>query len=85
MENYFVAAGMNSRGVAMAGGVGRAMAEWVVNGETAGELWPFDVRRFTDLHNNRKFLRDRVKETLGTWGSGGTGGRGGGGHVAGDV
>jgi pyruvate dehydrogenase phosphatase regulatory subunit len=34
-------------------------------GETDALLWPVDVRRFVKLHNNRKFLRDRVKETVG--------------------
>lgn len=65
MKNYFVAAGMNSSGIAAAGGVGRYMAEWITKGEPSMDLWSLDVRRFVDLHNNKKFLRDRVKETLG--------------------
>ncbi|KAK2189458.1 hypothetical protein NP493_106g05056 [Ridgeia piscesae] len=63
--NYYVAAGMNATGVMAAGGVGKAMAEWIVNGETDMFLWSQDVRRFAELHNNKKFLRARVKETTG--------------------
>ena len=29
------------------------------------DMWSQDVRRFADLHNNREFLRSRVKETTG--------------------
>ncbi len=47
------------------GGVGRFTAELIAFGETDTQLWPVDVRRFVKLHNNRKFLRDRVKETVG--------------------
>ena len=56
---------MNSTGIAFAGGVGKLMAEWIAYGEPNMNLWPLDVRRFVDLHNNMKFLRDRVTETLG--------------------
>ena len=34
VKNYFVAAGMNSTGVASAGGFGRALAEWIADGKT---------------------------------------------------
>ena len=32
LDNYFVGAGFNSVGIATAGGAGRALAEWIVNG-----------------------------------------------------
>jgi glycine/D-amino acid oxidase-like deaminating enzyme len=65
VDNYFVASGMNSSGIAAAGGVGKYLAEWIIEGETSIDFWSIDIRRFVDLHNNKKFLRDRVKETLG--------------------
>ncbi|ELU09314.1 hypothetical protein CAPTEDRAFT_226885 [Capitella teleta] len=65
VKNYFIAAGMNSSGIAAAGGVGKHMAEWIIRSEPSIDLWMLDVRRFVDLHNNKKFLRDRVRETLG--------------------
>jgi len=65
VDNYFIAAGMNGTGVSAAGGVGKYLTEWIVNGEPSVNLWMFDIRRFVDLHNNKKFLRDRVTETFG--------------------
>ena len=32
VRNYFVAAGMNTSGIASAGGFGRALAEWIADG-----------------------------------------------------
>ena len=65
MENYFVAAGMCSKGVAEAGGVGRYLAEWIIDGQPSLNLWPFDIRRFIGHHNNKRFLRERVQEAYG--------------------
>jgi dimethylglycine dehydrogenase len=33
-------------GIAQAGGAGRIISEWVVNGEPSWDVWPLDVRRF---------------------------------------
>ena len=56
---------MNSSGITAAGGLGKYMCEWIIDGAPSADMWLLDVRRFVDLHNNKKFLRDRVKETLG--------------------
>ncbi|KAJ8959314.1 hypothetical protein NQ318_022000 [Aromia moschata] len=65
IRNYLVAAGMKTVGIAAAGGVGKATAELVVNGETDFDMYELEVSRFLGLHNNRKFLHDRVKEVPG--------------------
>lgn len=52
-------------GIAAAGGVGRATAELIVNGIASLDMYELEVTRFLGLHNNRKFLRDRVKEVPG--------------------
>ena len=65
LKNFFVGAGFNSMGIASAGGAGRALAEWVVEGEPTLDLWPVDIRRFAGFNNNPRWLHDRVKETLG--------------------
>ncbi len=65
LGNFFVGAGFNSMGIASAGGAGRALAEWIVNGEPTMDLWPVDIRRFGPFNANQSFLHDRVKETLG--------------------
>lgn len=65
LRNFFVGAGFNSMGIASAGGAGRALAEWIVNGAPTLDLWPVDIRRFARFNNNGAWLHDRVKETLG--------------------
>jgi glycine cleavage system aminomethyltransferase T len=65
LDNCFVAAGMNSSGIASAGGAGKALAEWMEHGEPLSDLWPLDIRRFGKHDSAPNFLKDRVSETLG--------------------
>ena len=65
LRGFFVGAGFNSMGIASAGGAGRALAEWIVNGEPTTDLWPVDLRRFDSHNANNTWLRDRVREVLG--------------------
>jgi len=60
-----VAAGMKTVGISAAGGVGRATAELIVKGSSSCDMYELDISRFLGLHNNRKFLRDRVREVPG--------------------
>lgn len=43
---FFVAAGMSFNGIAGAGGVGRRMAEWILEGRPSRAVDAFDVHRF---------------------------------------
>jgi len=65
LSNCFVAAGMNSIGLQSAGGIGKVMAEWIRDGHPPVDLWEVDVRRNMPFQGNRKYLRERVSETLG--------------------
>ncbi|GLV45547.1 uncharacterized protein CBL_02567 [Carabus blaptoides fortunei] len=65
IRNYLIAAGMKTVGVSAAGGVGHATADIIVNGYTSYDMYELEVSRFLGLHNNRKFLRDRVQEVPG--------------------
>ena len=65
LKNFFVAAGFNSTGVQMAPGAGKALAEWMDAGEPQDDLWDVDIRRMQPFQNNRLYLQERVKETLG--------------------
>ena len=65
LENYFVGAGFNSVGIATAGGAGRALAEWIVNGAPTSDLTGVDIRRFAPFNGNNRWLHDRVAEVLG--------------------
>jgi glycine cleavage system aminomethyltransferase T/glycine/D-amino acid oxidase-like deaminating enzyme len=65
LDGYFVGAGFNSVGIASAGGAGRALAEWIVEGEPTTDLLAVDIRRFAPFNGNNRWLRDRVAEVLG--------------------
>jgi 4-methylaminobutanoate oxidase (formaldehyde-forming) len=57
-DNFYVACGFTS-GIAASGGAGKAMAEWIVEGEPGLDLWGFDVRRFGSHHMSAKYLAER--------------------------
>merc|ERR1719427_146203 len=65
VANYFVCAGMNGNSLQGAGGVGKAVADWIVKGYPPGDMLQFEVQRFTSLHNNQRFLSQRAKEVVG--------------------
>ena len=65
LANFFVGAGFNSVGIATAGGAGRALAEWIVNGAPTSDLTGVDIRRFAPFNGNNRWLHDRVAEVLG--------------------
>src|SRR6202011_3588243 len=46
VRGFFVAAGFCAHGLAGAGGIGRVMAEWVLEGEPTSDVWEMDIRRF---------------------------------------
>ncbi len=65
VAGVFVAAGFNSVGIASAGGAGKCLASWMVEGKPPMDLWSVDIRRFGRWANNRGFLKERVREVLG--------------------
>jgi 4-methylaminobutanoate oxidase (formaldehyde-forming) len=65
LRRLFVGAGFNSVGIASAGGAGKCLAEWILEGQPPMDLWSVDLRRFGPWANNRAYLRARVVEVLG--------------------
>jgi len=65
VKNYFVAAGLNSIGIQSAGGLGKALAEWMTNDHPPLDLWGNDIRRMHPFQGTQKYLEERVTETLG--------------------
>ncbi|MCI0811129.1 MAG: FAD-dependent oxidoreductase, partial [Chloroflexi bacterium] len=66
LKNFFVAAGLNSTGIAAGAGTGRAIAEWIVEGHPTMDLTEVDIRRFQGFQNGTSYLYDRTVETVGT-------------------
>jgi 4-methylaminobutanoate oxidase (formaldehyde-forming) len=65
VRNLYVAAGFNSIGIQSAGGAGRVLADWVLDGYPPMDLWDVDLRRCMPFQRNRRYLRDRTVESLG--------------------
>lgn len=65
LGGYWIAAGYNSIGIVSSGGAGMALAEWIVDGAPPFDLWEVDIRRAQPFQRNRRYLRERVTETLG--------------------
>jgi 4-methylaminobutanoate oxidase (formaldehyde-forming) len=65
VRNFFVGAGFNAFGIASGGGAGWVLADWVDAGEQPLDLWVVDLRRFSNLHKDRDWTRDRTLEAYG--------------------
>lgn len=66
IRNYFVTAGMNSVGILSAGGLGRVMAHWIVNGRPDVDVTGFNVNRFQPYQADDTYRAARTTEILGT-------------------
>jgi glycine cleavage system aminomethyltransferase T/glycine/D-amino acid oxidase-like deaminating enzyme len=67
VRGFFVAAGFCAHGLAGAGGLGKAMAEWIVAGEPAMDLWEMDVRRFGAHYRSSSYTLKRTREVYETY------------------
>ena len=65
LDNFFVAAGFNSIGIVSGGGVGKVMADWIVEGHPPMDLWDVDIKRVMPFQANRRYLRERTTEAVG--------------------
>jgi len=65
IKKLFTCCGFNSIGIASSGGAGRVTAEWMINGHINEDLFSLDIKRFQKFHSSKKFIMERVTETLG--------------------
>jgi 4-methylaminobutanoate oxidase (formaldehyde-forming) len=65
VKNFYVAAGFNSQGILAGGGIGLAMAEWMIEGAPTMDLSAIDLARFHPFQGNESYLRTRMSESLG--------------------
>jgi glycine cleavage system aminomethyltransferase T/glycine/D-amino acid oxidase-like deaminating enzyme len=61
LDNFYVACGFTA-GIAASGGTGLAMANMILHGDAGMDLWPFDVRRFSGVHAQPRYLETRAIE-----------------------
>ena len=62
VPGFFVAAGMSLNGIAGAGGVGKVMAEWIIDGEPSLDLYEMNIRRFGANYGNTNFVAEKARE-----------------------
>ncbi|HEY7968650.1 MAG TPA: FAD-dependent oxidoreductase [Candidatus Limnocylindrales bacterium] len=68
VRGFFVAAGFCAHGIAGAGGIGRQVASWIVDGEPELDLWHMDIRRFGGHHwRSREWTLARTTEVYATY------------------
>lgn len=67
VRGFFVAAGFCAHGIAGAGGVGRVMAEWIIDGEPGFDTWKMDIRRFGAQYRSRAHTLARTVEVYATY------------------
>jgi 4-methylaminobutanoate oxidase (formaldehyde-forming) len=65
LDNFYVAAGFNSLGILMGGGVGKVIAQWIVDGVPDIDVTEIDIARMLPFENTPKYLKDRSVEVLG--------------------
>jgi dimethylglycine dehydrogenase len=56
LRNYWVACGVMA-GFLQGGGVGKALAEWMVHGEPASDIYGMDIARYGAFASNREYIR----------------------------
>jgi heterotetrameric sarcosine oxidase gamma subunit len=65
LKNFYVAAGLNSLGILQGGGVGKIMAQWIVDGYCPVKSLHIDIARCFPFQGVQNYLTDRTVETLG--------------------
>ena len=62
LRGFYVAAGGSINGIAGAGGVGKIMAEWILEGKTSIDTYEMNVRRFGPHYSNLNYLTECCRE-----------------------
>src|ERR687896_119156 len=67
VRGLWVAAGFCAHGLAGAGGMGKLVAEWIVEGTPSLDVWHMDSRRFGIAYRSREYTVARTKEVYETY------------------
>ncbi|HEX9617386.1 MAG TPA: FAD-dependent oxidoreductase [Anaerolineales bacterium] len=63
VKGFWVACAFCAHGLAGAGGIGKVMAEWIIDGHPEWDVWRLDVRRFGSNYNSQDYIVARTIET----------------------
>ncbi|HEY7280349.1 MAG TPA: FAD-dependent oxidoreductase, partial [Actinomycetota bacterium] len=67
VRGFWVAAGFCAHGIAGAGGMGQLVAEWIVEGQPAFDVWHMDSRRFGRHYSGLDYRLARTVEVYATY------------------
>ncbi|HXY85900.1 MAG TPA: FAD-dependent oxidoreductase [Gaiellaceae bacterium] len=67
VRGFWVAAGFCAHGLAGAGGMGKLVAEWIVEGVPSLDVWEMDSRRFGAHYRSREYTLARTVEIYSTY------------------
>jgi 4-methylaminobutanoate oxidase (formaldehyde-forming) len=67
LPGFWVAAGFCAHGLAGAGGMGKLLAEWIVDGLPGFDVWEMDSRRFGAHYASRDYTLARTIEIYSTY------------------
>jgi glycine cleavage system T protein len=67
VRGFWVAAGFCAHGLAGAGGMGKLVAEWIVEGSPSLDVWHMDSRRFGLAYRSREYTLARTTEIYETY------------------
>jgi glycine cleavage system aminomethyltransferase T/glycine/D-amino acid oxidase-like deaminating enzyme len=67
VAGFWVAAGFCAHGIAGAGGMGRLVAHWIVDGQPELDAWEMDIRRFGPQYKSRQYALARTTEVYATY------------------
>src|SRR5438128_7704113 len=62
VTGLYMAAGLSLNGFGGAGGIGRALAEWMTGGETELDLHPYRCWRFGPVHRDHSYAAELARE-----------------------
>ena len=61
-RGMWIAAGMSLNGYGGAGGIGKLMAEWIVEGEPSLDVYAYKATRFGNYYANPEYAAERTRE-----------------------
>ena len=67
VRGFWLAAGFCAHGLAGAGGMGKLVAEWIVDGTPSLDVWHMDSRRFGVAYRSQEYAVARTKEVYETY------------------
>jgi 4-methylaminobutanoate oxidase (formaldehyde-forming) len=67
VRGFWVASGFCAHGLAGAGGMGKLVAEWIVEGTPSLDVWHMDSRRFGSGYRSREYTVARTREVYETY------------------